>query len=571
MFNKEQWLDHLMHATPVEGYGNRMSMFLISLEAWRRGIDVKYYTLDNPENKLLVRYALTYNGRTIRFNSSLSYQLSEATYNLCQDKDQTKKRLAECGIRVPKGEKLSKDTELDDLAKLANALTYPVVMKPVSENAGQGVFSNITDEQMLFDVFAYLTEELKYDEVILEEFIPGEEHRILTVGNKVVGVVKRVPANIVGNGKDTIKKLIREKNKSKQFNPVISKKTIDIDKEVQNQLTKAGYELDDILEEGKRLYLRSKSNISTGGDPIDVMDEIDPSVIEMSKKATEAIPGLELAGIDMMIDPETNEKAIIEVNTRPMIGLHVFPTEGKPRDVVKDIVDFYFPETKDIERSRLYFDFGKVTSSLDGVVTKEVVLQSIIPKPYFAKRYLISIEEKRQQFRRDIRRNALIEGLSGYAKNAGQNYIEVILAHPIETKVNSFFATYYQDSNYTFDIEEEEVWQYPVSIGFTTATHSDNIVLAEKMIKDSNEKIKKLNKTHQAEKAQMIQQLDEERSQVSIYKKAFIKIERQKNTLKVNQKKQKTMLNKQKQEIEKLKEELNRKWYRRLIKSKRIQ
>src|SRR5699024_9163600 len=150
MINEELWLDHLIHATPVEGYGNRMSMFLISLEAWRRGIDVKFYTIDNPENKLLIRYALSHNGKSVSFNSSLSYQLPEEIYNLCQDKDLTKKRLAEHGIRVPKGEKLTKDTDLVYLSNLATELSYPVVMKPVGENAGKGVFSNITDESMLF-------------------------------------------------------------------------------------------------------------------------------------------------------------------------------------------------------------------------------------------------------------------------------------------------------------------------------------------------------------------------------------------------------------------------------------
>src|SRR5699024_4895369 len=156
----------------------------------------------------------------------------------------TKKYLSAHGIRVPKGEKFTKDTDLDHLISLASELTYPVVMKPISENAGKGVFSNIINEKMLLETFNYLTNELGYEEVLLEEFIEGDEHRILTVGNKVVGIVKRVPANVVGNGVDTIRQLIREKNKSKKLNPVISKKTIDIDRELENQLASAGYNLD---------------------------------------------------------------------------------------------------------------------------------------------------------------------------------------------------------------------------------------------------------------------------------------------------------------------------------------
>lgn len=570
MIGKGQWLNHLIHATPVEGYGNRMSMFLISLEAWRRGIGVKYYTIDNPENKLFIRYALTHNNRTLNFYSSLCEQLSEEAFNICESKYLTKKYLSAYGIRVPKGEKFTKDADLDHLISLASALTYPVVMKPISENAGKGVFSNIIDEKMLLETFNYLTNDLGYEEVLLEEFIEGDEHRILTVGNKVAGIVKRVPANVVGNGVDTIRQLIREKNKSKKMNPVISKKTIDIDRELENQLASAGYNLDDILEEGQRIFVRSKSNISTGGDPIDVMDEVDPSVIEMAEKAVQAIPGLDISGIDMIINPETQEKVIIEINTRPMIGLHVFPEGGKPRDVVKDIVDFYFPETKNIDRSNLFFDFGSVVGSLDGVATKAIDLNRITPEPYYAKRYLLTIEDSNYQLRRDIRSHALANDLYGYAKGVGGKLLEVVLASPIEEKVNSFFTTHYQDSHFSFEITEEEEWEYGINVGFITATYSDNVNLLEDYIKESKRKVRKLNQKHQQDVSKLTDRLDQAKEQRNLYRLGFRKIEKQKNALKAIEKEQLSTIEKQQQEIQFLKAELNRTLYRRFVKSKRI-
>ena len=569
LIKKDLWLDHLVHATPVEGYGNRMSMFLISLEAWRRGIDVKYYTIDNPENKVLIRFALTHNGRTLNFYSSLCEQMSKEAFDICESKYLTKKQLSANGIRVPKGEKFSKDADKDHLVSLAAELNYPVVMKPVSENAGKGVFSNITNKNMLLKTFNYLTNELGYHEVLLEEFIEGEEHRILTVGDKVVGIVKRVPANIVGNGKDSIRRLIRAKNKSKQFNPVIAKKTIDIDRELKSQIEHAGYGLDDILEEGKKLFVRSKSNISTGGDPIDVMDDVDPSVIEMAEKAAQAIPGLEVSGLDMMINPETQEKVIIEINTRPMIGLHVFPEGGKPRDIVKEIVDYYFPETKNIERSRLYFDFGRITASLDGVATKEIALQSITPQTYHAKRYLLSIDGNNHKLRRDIRRHALVDDIYGYAKGAGFNLLEVVLASPIKEKINSFFSLHYQDSEFRFEIIEEQDWNYAVNVGFITGSYSDNINLLERSIKESKKKTERLIKTHQQKVEQLTEQLNESKEKTTVYKKAFSKLEQQNKDLKSKQRDYQNKVLKQKEEIEMLKIELNRTLYRRLFKSKR--
>lgn len=570
MINKELWLDHLMQATPIEGYGNRISIFLISLEAWRRGIGVKFYTIKNPENRLLIRYSLSYNNRTFNFNSALSEQMSKEAFDICENKYLTKKKLSESGIRVPKGEKLTKDTDLDHLVSLASKLSYPVVMKPIDEKAGKGVFSNITDENMLLKIFKYLTIELGYDEVLLEEFIEGEEHRILTVGNKVVGIVKRIPANVIGNGKDTINQLIRDKNKSKQTNPVIYTKTIDIDRELKNQLTNAGYDLNDVLEKNKRVFVRSKSNISTGGDPIDVMDNVDPAVIEMAEKAIQAIPGLEVSGLDMIINPETKEKAIIEINTRPMIGLHVFPEGGKPRDVVKDIVDYYFPETKNIERSRLYFDFGTVIKSLDGVATKEISLNKIVPEPYFAKQYIISINENKHLFQRDIRRKALSNNIYGHAKGAGPKLLEVILASPSKERVESFFENYYQETEYVYDIISENEWKYAINVGFKTATYSENITLLERHLKKSQENRERLINKHKREVYKLTQEYEASNEQVSIYKESLFKVRSQNKQLKEKQIKNRELIKKQKKEIIELKKLINKTWYRRLIKSKRV-
>jgi len=545
MINFNQWLDHLIYATPIKGFGNRMSMFLISLEAWRRGIDVKFYTIENPENKLLIRYSLSYNGKTIDFNSSLSEQLPKETYEICQNKDLTKKYLTAQGIRVPKGEKITKETSLDYISNLANKLGYPIVMKPVSANAGKGVFSNIIDEQMLVETFNHLTNDLGYDEIIIEEFIKGEEHRLLSVGDKIVGVVKRVPANVVGDGKHTIKQLIRAKNKAKKTNPVIYKKGITIDIELKDQVKENGYNLEDVLEDGKQLFLRTKSNISAGGDPIEVMDEIDNSVLEMGQAATKAIPGIELGGIDMLIDPETNEKAIIEVNTKPMIGLHVFPEKGKPRDVVKDIIDYYFPETKDITRSSLYFDFEKIIDSLDGVATKEIKLNRPPLDPYYAKRFLVSSVNNNndKDLRAAIRERALADNSYGCALTIGDNLTEVLLANPIQSKVDEFFDTFAQKTEFEITIKEEELWEYPVNVGFNTKKQIGGSI-----------KLTPLNSKEEAE----------ETNKAVIYKKAFLKIEKQNKQLKEDQQKQQKIIENKNAEIKKLKAALNRKWYRRI-------
>src|SRR5699024_1898494 len=280
-----------------------LSMYLISLEAWRRGIKVNFYTIDNPDNRVLVRYSLEYNDKVHHFESSLGDKLSLEAFDVCEYKDLTKKYLSDAGIKVPEGKVFSKESASNEALNYAQTLSYPVVVKPLDENAGKGVFSNVDSEEYLIDVLNHLHTELNYNHVIIEEFIPGTEYRVLTVDGKVEGAINRLPANIVGNGKDSIKRLIKNKNRSKTGNPAISKKRIKLDKEVTQVIENAGYTEESVLDEGEQLFLRTKSNISAGGDAVYVTDELSDKIRQVAVKASEAIPGLNIAGLDFIIHP----------------------------------------------------------------------------------------------------------------------------------------------------------------------------------------------------------------------------------------------------------------------------
>ena len=44
--------------------------------------------------------------------------------------------------------------------------------------------------------------------ILLEEFITGKEYRFLVMGDEVVGILHRVPANVIGDGILTIEQLV---------------------------------------------------------------------------------------------------------------------------------------------------------------------------------------------------------------------------------------------------------------------------------------------------------------------------------------------------------------------------
>src|SRR5699024_512134 len=127
-----------------------------------------------------------------------------------------------------------------------------------------------------------------------------------------------------------------------------------------------GYTIDSIPKKGERIFLRSVSNISKGGDPVDITEKLSAEQKNIAIRAAKAIPGLIHCGVDMIINSNDNKGKIIELNTRPGIGLHLFPIEGKATNIPKAILDHYFPESKiqDTSDSNIYFDIGSIINTL---------------------------------------------------------------------------------------------------------------------------------------------------------------------------------------------------------------
>ena len=66
--------------------------------------------------------------------------------------------------------------------------------------------TDLRDEQSVRDGFAAAA--LVSPHVIVEEHLPGRDHRILVVDGRVVAVAERVPAKVVGDGVRTVRELI---------------------------------------------------------------------------------------------------------------------------------------------------------------------------------------------------------------------------------------------------------------------------------------------------------------------------------------------------------------------------
>ena len=282
-------------------------------------------------------------------NGNMTSKDSYISPLIMENKVVTKKVLAEKGFRVPKGYEVS---SLDEAIQKFNYIkNKPIVIKPKSTNFGLGItiFKNGTNSLENYSKAVEFA--LKEDkDILIEEFIEGTEYRFFVIEGKTEAVLLRVPANVVGDGKHTIRELVEIKNS----NPLRgdAKKTplkkIELGEIEKLQLAEQGLNFDSILPENKVAYLRENSNISTGGDSVDKTDAVHESYKKLAVEITDAMMA-KVCGVDLIIPDITEEingenYGVIEANFNPMMMMHIYPHSGKSRRLSLNVLKMLFPE-----------------------------------------------------------------------------------------------------------------------------------------------------------------------------------------------------------------------------------
>lgn len=257
------------------------------------------------------------------------------TVLMMENKSVTKQILKRNDIVVPEGEEFIDIESAKE--SLYNWIGVPLVIKPKSTNFGLGIsiFPNGANKE---DLIKGLDIAFREDSTILiEPFIKGKEYRFMVIGDETVAVLHRVPANVTGDGISTIQQLINKKNedplRGKGYKTPLEK--IDVDANMKLFLQQEDLTIHSVLPEGKLQYLRENSNISTGGDSIDVTDQVPETFKKIAVEASQAV-GAKICGVDMMIEDLSDEHAsyaIIELNFNPAIHIHCYPFRGKERNI----------------------------------------------------------------------------------------------------------------------------------------------------------------------------------------------------------------------------------------------
>ena len=279
-----------------------------------------------------------------RIQATVTGRTPHIAVELASDKEETNKILASLGLPVPKQELVQSE---DDALRAARRLGMPVVTKPFNGNHGRGISIHLTTDEEVIEGFKAAREHSR--SVIVENFLSGDDHRLLVVNGELVAATRRTPGHVVGDGSSTIAQLVEIVNSDPRrgvgHEKVLTR--IELDAQAAMMLDRVGYTAASVPKAEEIVYLRSTANLSTGGTATDVTDIIHPDNRDMAVRAIRAI-GLDVGGVDFLSTNiaesyKTIGGGICEVNAAPGFRMHVSPSEGTPRDAAGPVIDMLFP------------------------------------------------------------------------------------------------------------------------------------------------------------------------------------------------------------------------------------
>lgn len=296
-------------------------------EARKRGIQCE--VLDAGE----AYFKLSLGGRSVICRESLTEFTSAISFSWCDNKKLTSSILQKVGLLVPAQREAGKKAE--DFAFLAEHGS--LVVKPMRGEQGAGVSVDVRLENELEKAIRKARKVC--DRVLLEEFVKGEDLRIIVIDDEVVAAAVRKPAEIIGTGQHTVKELIRKQSRRRAA-ATGGESKIPLDAETGRCVESKGYTMDSVLPRDQTLRVRKTANLHTGGTIHDVTEQLHPVLAKAAVQAAQALK-IPVVGFDFLVPKvDGQDYVIIEANERPGLANH------EPQPTAEKFIDFLFPQTQ---------------------------------------------------------------------------------------------------------------------------------------------------------------------------------------------------------------------------------
>lgn len=285
--------------------------------------------------------------RQRRIQAAETGRTSLVAESIAQDKELTRTLLSNAGIPIAAGRPVA---SAEDAWVAACEIGGPVVVKPRDGNQGRGVGVNLTSREQVDAAYAVAAG--ISDEVLVERCVPGNDYRMLVVGNKLIAAARRDPPQVVGDGMHSISQLVEQINSDPRRGEghanALTK--IHFDEITVAQLATKGLAPESVPARGERVVLRNNANLSTGGTATDVTDDVHPELAARVEAAARMV-GLDICGVDIVCDSVSNpleeHGAVIEINAVPGLRMHLQPSFGTGRAIGEAIIANMFKDGDD--------------------------------------------------------------------------------------------------------------------------------------------------------------------------------------------------------------------------------
>ena len=152
-------------------------------------------------------FQLHFGGRSVRCRESLTDLTSAVALSICDDKAMTRRLVEAAGIEVPE------EVSADDADAVAAMLEREgaLVVKPARGEQGRGVAVDLDTRESVAQAIEHAR--TICPDVLVESYHPGEDLRLVVINFELVAASIRKPAQVVGNGRDSVRALIAHPNR----------------------------------------------------------------------------------------------------------------------------------------------------------------------------------------------------------------------------------------------------------------------------------------------------------------------------------------------------------------------
>lgn len=272
-------------------------------------------------------------------NLNLNYA---STIRITKNKALTSYFLDEFGYNVPNytmvysEEKCKKYNLCDTLEKgieFAEKIGYPIILKLNDLSQGRGVYKIYTEKE-LKDAANMIFQ--SYNTFQIQKFYDYNDYRVVVLDGEVLSAYQRIPLYVIGDGINSIKRLLELKQED--YIARGRDTIINIDNDIIENLSRVGYSLETRLCKGEKCILRNVSNLSAGGECIDLTNKIHSDYVGLCIDIARDF-NLNLCGIDIMchdLCEGMDEYVILELNSSPGLDNYAFYGE-KQEKYVKEL------------------------------------------------------------------------------------------------------------------------------------------------------------------------------------------------------------------------------------------